>query len=116
MRKKYVRISAFGYENKERYPIHASKNAFKRYVDSLFTREESKRHYTLFKDFNTVMCNHTLHRGRRHFCCYCLQAFRATEILESHVNDRFEINGKEIIKPLKKGEYVRFKKYERKIK
>ena len=37
--------------------------------------EEGKRHYVLIKNVNTFMHNHTLHRGRKHFCFYCLQAF-----------------------------------------
>ena len=38
------------------------------------------------------------HRGRKHFCGYCLQAFSKTEILKSQANDCFKINGKEMIK------------------
>ena len=36
--------------------------------------------------------------------------------MECHINDCFRINGKQRIKIPKKGEYVRFKNYERKIK
>ena len=57
--------------------------------------EESKRYYVLIKDFNTLMYDHTLHRGRKHFCCYCLQAFSTAEILKSYVNHCFKISGKE---------------------
>ena len=28
------------------------------------------------------MYDHTLHHGRKHFCCYCLQAFSTDEILK----------------------------------
>ena len=41
-------------------------------------------------------------------CGYCLQALSTAEILK-HVNARFEINGKQMIKMPKKVEYVRFK-------
>ena len=34
------------------------------------------------------------HCGRKHFCRYCLQASSTAEILKSHVNDCFKINGK----------------------
>ena len=44
------------------------------------------------------MCNQTLHRNRKHFYLYCLQSFSTEQILEKHVNDCFEINGKQIIK------------------
>ena len=38
------------------------------------------------------------------------------KILKSHVKDCFKINGRHIIKMPKKAEYVRLKKYDRKIK
>ena len=53
-------------------------------VDLLLIRE-GKRHYVLFKDFNTFMYDYTLHHGRKHFCHYCLQAFSTEEILKHHV-------------------------------
>ena len=62
------------------------------------------------------MYDHTLHRGRKHFCYYCLQAFSPEEILKSHIKDCFEINGKQTIMVSKKGEYIKFKNFERKIK
>ena len=48
------------------------------------------------------MYDHTLHRGRKNFCRYCLQAFRTEEILEFHIKDYFKINGKQSIKMPKK--------------
>ena len=62
------------------------------------------------------MYDHTLRRGRKHFCRYYLQAFSTEEILKSHIKDCFKINGKQRIIMPKKGEYVKFKNYERKIK
>ena len=62
------------------------------------------------------MYDHTLRRGRKHFWCYCLQAFSTEGILKSHIKDCFKINGKQRSIMPKKGEYVKFKNYERKIK
>ena len=62
------------------------------------------------------MYNHTLRHGKKHFCHYCLQAFSTEEILKRHVKDCFKVSGKQIIILPKKGEYVKFKNYERKIK
>ena len=62
------------------------------------------------------MYDHTLHRGGKHFCCYCLQAFSTEEILKRHIKDCFKINGKQIIIMPKKDQYVKLKNYERKIK
>ena len=59
------------------------------------------------------MYDHTLHHGRKHFCCYCLQAFRKEEKLKCNIKDYFKNNGKHAIEILKKGEYVYFKNYER---
>ena len=47
---------------------------------------------------------------------YCLQAFRKTDILRGYIKDCFRINGKQRVKMPTKGEYVKFKNYERKIK
>ena len=72
-----IGISVFGYENKEKHPIYVSKKCCEeKHVDLLLMGEEGKRHYVLTKDFNTFMYNHALHRGRKHFCSYCLQGFK----------------------------------------
>ena len=44
------------------------------------------------------MYDHTLNRGRKHFCRYCLQVFSREEILKRHIKDCFKINGKQKIK------------------
>ena len=36
-----------------------------------------------------------LHRGRKYFCFYCLEAFSAKQILKRHIKDCFKINGKQ---------------------
>ena len=50
-----------------------------KHVDLLLIGEEEKKHYVLIKDFNSFMYDHTLHRGRKHFSRYCLQALRTAE-------------------------------------
>ena len=62
------------------------------------------------------MYDHTLHRGRKHFCHYCFQDFSSEEISKSHIKDCFKINCEQTIKIPKKGEYIKFKNFERKIK
>ena len=64
------------------------------HVVLLLIREESKRYYFLIKGFNTFMHDHTLHRGRKHFCRYCLSTFGTEEILKRHIKDCFKLNGK----------------------
>ena len=62
------------------------------------------------------MCDHTLHRGRKHFCSYCLQAFGTEEILKCQIKGCFKISGKQRTVMHKKGQYIKFKNDERKIK
>ena len=107
MKKSYIGISVFGYENKVKYQIHVSKKFCEdKHADLLLISEGEKKHYVLIKDFNTFMYDHTLHHGRKHFCCYCLQAFRTAEKLKCHIKDCFKINGKQTIKMPKKGENI----------
>ena len=50
------------------------------FADLLLIGKEGKRNYFLIKDFNIFMYDHILHRGRKHFCRYHLQAFSTEEI------------------------------------
>ena len=97
IKKNSISISVSGYENKEKYPIYVSKKCCEeKDFDLLLIGEEEKIHYVLI-NFNTFMYDHTLHRGRKHFCRYCLHAFSTEEILKSHIKDCFKINGKQRI-------------------
>ena len=62
------------------------------------------------------MYDHTLHRGRKHFCRYFLKAFSTKETSKYHIKNCFKINYRQRIKMSKKGEYIKFKNFERKIK
>ena len=55
------------------------------------------------------MYDHTLHRGRKDFCLYCLETFSTEEMLKRHIKDCFKINGKKMFKMPKNSEYVKFK-------
>ena len=59
------------------------------------------------------MYDDTSHRGRKHFRCYCLQAFSTEEILKRHNKDCVNIIGKQWILMSKKGKYVRPKLLEK---
>ena len=47
------------------------------------------------------------------FCCHCFQVYRTSDVLKCHIKDRFKINGKQRNKMITKGEYTRFKNYEK---
>ena len=63
-----------------------------------------------------LMYDQSLHRGKKLFCCYCLEAFSPEEILKRHIRDCLKINGKQGVIMPEKGEYVKLKNYERIIK
>ena len=106
-------ISIFGVK----YPVYVSKKCCEdKHVDLLLISEGEKKYYVLIKDLNTFMHDHTLHRGRKHFCNYCLQAFRTAEKLRCHIKDYLKIDGKQTINMPQKGEYIKFKNFGRKIK
>ena len=60
-------------------------------------------HYVLIKNLNTFIYDHTLHCGRKHFYCYCLQTFHTENVLKSHVKDFFKMNDKQMIEISKGG-------------
>ena len=103
------------YDNKEISNL-CVKTLFQRHFDLSLIVEEGKRNYVLIKYFKSFMYDHALNRGRKQICRYCSQDFSKVEILKSHINDCFKINGKQMFKIPKRSENVRFKNYERKIK
>ena len=84
----------------------------KKHVDLLLIGEWGESHYALIKDFNTFMNDQTLHLRRKHFRCY----YYKLSLLKRHTKDCFKINVKQIINIPKKGKYVKFKNFKRKIK
>ena len=76
--------------------------------------EEDKKHHVSVQDFSTYMYHYKLHRGRKQFCRFCLQAFSTEEMSQYHIKDCLKINEKHLIKLPTKGQYIKFKNFERK--
>ena len=96
--------------NEEKHPIYVSKKCCEeKHVDLLLIGEEGKRHYLFINDFNTLIYDHTLPRGRKHFCRYCLQAFSTEGIPKRHLKDCLQINCKKRIIMPKKGNMLNSK-------
>ena len=88
-KKNSIGISVFGYENKEKHRIYVSKQCCEeKHVDLLLLGDGEKKH-VLIKDVNTFMNDHSLNRGRKHFCPYYLHAFITEETLKRHIKDCF---------------------------
>ena len=116
-KKNSIGISVFGYGNKEKCPIYVLKKSFEeKHVDLLLMGEGETKHDILINDLNRFMYRHSLHRGRKHFCRYCLHAFITKEILKRHFKNCFKVNGKQTITMPKKFTYGKFTNFEKEIK
>ena len=73
--KNNICTEVFCYENALTYPVHVSNKKFKNCFDLLVITNKNKPHYVYIKDFNSLMCNKTKYKIKKHFCKYCLQCF-----------------------------------------
>ena len=101
-----IKINVFGYEEKQPYLIHISKETFEDQMNLLLITEDEKKHYVLIKDFGKFMYNQSKHKERKHFFMYCLQCFSSEGILVKHTNNCLMINGKQAINMPKEGENI----------
>ena len=101
-----IRINVFGYESKQPFPIHISKETFEDQMNLLLITKDEKKHFVLIKDFNAFMYNQLKHKEWKYFCMYCLQCFSSERILANHVNDCLTINGAQAINMPKQGENI----------
>ena len=101
-----IRINVFGYESKQPFPIHISKETFEDQTNLLLITEDEKKHYVLIKDFNAFMYNQSKHKERKQFCMYCLQCFSSESVLVKHANNCLTINGSQAIDMPKQGENI----------
>ena len=72
-KKNGIRVNVFGYENKQPFPIHISKEDFKMELNLLLLDSDGNKHYVLIKDFNSFMFKQTKHKSKKNFCMNCLQ-------------------------------------------
>ena len=101
-----IKINVFGYEEKQPYLIHISKETFEDQINLLLITEDEKKHYILINDFDKFIYNQSRHKERKHFCMYCLQCFSSESILEKHTDNCLIINGKQAINMPKEGENI----------
>ena len=93
-----ININVFGYENKQPYPIHVSKEKYENHIELLLITEDKNKHYVLIEDFNRFMYNQTKHKESKHFCMHCLQCFSSEEILMNHKDNCITVNGTQAVK------------------
>ena len=101
-----IKISVFGYEERQPYLIHISKETFEDQMNILLITEDEKKHYILIRDFTRFMYNQSKHQHHKHFCLSCLQCFSSKDVLEKHTTTCLIINGKQAINMPKKGKNI----------
>ena len=101
-----IKINVFGYEERQPYLIHISKETFEDQMNLLSITEDEKKHYLLIRDFNRFMYNQSKHQHRKHFCLSCLQCFSSKDVLEKHTTTCLIINGKQAINMPKESENI----------
>ena len=111
-----ININVFGYEDKQPYPIHVSKENYEDHMNLLLITENKNNHYVLIKDFNKFMCNQTKHKERKHFCMYCLQCFSSERVLTDHKENCIQVNGTQSIKmPDKNNNILKFNNFHKQL-
>ena len=104
-----ININVFGYENKQKYPIHVSKEKYEDCMNLLLITENENKHYVLIKHFNKFMYDVTKHKDSKHFCMHCLQCFSSERVLTAHKENCFQLNGAQAIKmPDKNNNILKF--------
>ena len=107
-----ININVFGYENKQPYPIHVSKEKYNNQINLLLITEDDKKHYVLIKDFNSFMYNQTKHKESKHFCMHCLQCFSSERVLNNHKDNCIQVNGTQAVKmPDKDNNILKFNNF-----
>ena len=111
-----ININVFGYENKNPYPIHVSKEKYDRHMNLLLITEDENKHYVLIENFNTFMFNKTKHKERKHFCMHCLQCFSSEEVLSTHKDNCIQVNGTQAVKmPNKDNNILKFNNFHKQL-
>ena len=106
-------INVFCYENKIIYPLYLSGQCFSDCLDLLLISNEFTSHYVYIKDFNGLMFNKTMHRGKKYIFKSCLQCFSSENVLKEHRKDCLLINKGQNVK-LEKG-FIEFKNFNNQI-
>ena len=101
-----ININVFGYENKQPYPIHVSKEKYENHLELLLITEDKNKHYVLIEDFNRFMYNQTKHKESKHFCMYCLQCFSSEKVLNNHKDNYIAVNGTQAVKMPENGKNI----------
>ena len=80
-----ISINVFGWEEGELFPLHITNQRFDRHVNLLLFSQDSKRHYCLIKNLNSLLYHLNKRKTRMFFCNYCLHGFIKESLLRDHV-------------------------------
>ena len=110
-----IRVNLFGYENKQKFPIHISEEKFEKEFNLLLITNEETKHCALIKDINKFMYDQTKHKDKTHFCMHCLQCFSSIDVLVNHKTNCISLNRKQAIQMPEERSNVRFQNYHKQL-
>ena len=108
-----ISINVFGYEG-EVFPLYITKQSCKQHVNLLLLTAKDKQHYCLIKNFDHLMGDRTHHKGRMHYCYYCLHGFTNQQLLDNH-KVLCNIHGAQKIR-MPEDEWIHFKNTKKMLK
>jgi uncharacterized protein YbaR (Trm112 family) len=83
-KKNSLSINVFGYEKRELYPLHLTRERGLKHIDLLVLDRGGNSHYCWIKNFNRLLNDGQ--RGNQLFHChYCLHGFTKKRLLEKHI-------------------------------
>ena len=69
-----ININAFGYEDRQPYPLFISKEKFEDHMELLLIFENENKHFVWIKNFNRFMFNKTKHKNKKNIFLHALFA------------------------------------------
>lgn len=103
-------INVFKLDKEGPIPCRISKKPFN--AINLLLHEE---HYSLIKDFDSLMWDFTKHNGDKHFCMRCLHNYSSKKLLEEHIPDCQLVNPGKVVLP-ELGTKMKFKNFRNKLR
>nr|XP_034322790.1 uncharacterized protein LOC117688689 [Crassostrea gigas] len=79
-----ISINVFGYEKRELYPLHLTRERGLKHVDLLDLNRGDTSHYCWIKSINRLL-NDGQKGNQLYHCHYCLHGFTKQQLLEKHV-------------------------------
>ena len=106
-----ISINVFGFENNEIVPLKLTKLKLQRHVNLMLLTNGDGQHYSVITNLDRLLASRNLHRGRTHFCNYCLHGFSNEQLLEQHIPYCSIHMPTRVLLPTERNKILEFKDY-----